>query len=331
MKQISELCCAVATGIALLAGPSQAAAEDVLKVAVPQRGAWESAVPELGQQAGIFKKHGIVLDLSYTAGSAETEAAVVSGGVDVGLGVDAMAALRAYSRGTPVRIIGANLTGDTTYWYVLPNSPIKAVADIANRTIAYASNGSSSHYDLIDLLKRYRVKARLVATGGHQATLESLTQNRLDVGWATLPFGIEEIEQGKIRVVARANDVPRIRGKTVSVLLTNAGTLQSRADVIARFMKAYRETVEWMYADADALTRYAAFAGISPGAAQRLRDQFFTKGMLLPDQIIGLRAIISDAITLRYIQFRLSRKQVAELIRTPAPGRDTLTGSVVMP
>jgi NitT/TauT family transport system substrate-binding protein len=327
MKQISKLCRAVAAALALIALPQGAAAEDVLKLAIPQKGAWESAVPELGQQAGIFKKHGIVLELRYTADSPETEATVVSGGTDIGLGVDTMAALRAHSRGTPVRIIGANLTGDTTYWYVLASSSIKAVADLVNRTVAYASNGSSSHYDLLDLLKSSRVKARTVPMGGADVALDRLTQNRLDVGWATPPFGVEEVEQGKIRVVARANDVPRIRGKTVSVMLTSARTLDTRKDAIDRFMKAYRETVEWMYTDDDALKRYAAFAGISEAAARRLRDEFYTKGMLLPDQVVGIRAIIKDAITLRYIQFKPSRKQIAELVRTPTPVRSSLIGS----
>jgi NitT/TauT family transport system substrate-binding protein len=142
---------------------------------------------------------------------------------------------------------------------------------------------------------------------------------------------MEEIEQGNIRVVARSNDVPRIRTKTETVLITNAATLERRADVVTRFMKAYRESVEWMYADAEAARRYGEFAGISPAAAQRLRAEFFSRGMLLPDQVVGLRAIIRDAIAQRYIQFRPSRKQVSELIRTPVPARDSAADGIVSP
>jgi hypothetical protein len=74
-----------------------------------------------------------------------------------------------------------------------------------------------------------------------------------------------------------------------------------------------------------------AYAGISPAAAERLRNEFFPKGMLVPDQVVGLRAIIRDAIAQRYIQFRPSRKQVSELIRTPAPARDSAADGVVSP
>ena len=52
-----------------------------------------------------------------------------------------MDVMRAYARGAPVRIIGANTTGDPQYWYVLASSPIRTVNDLVGKTIAYASNG----------------------------------------------------------------------------------------------------------------------------------------------------------------------------------------------
>jgi NitT/TauT family transport system substrate-binding protein len=326
MKSMTHLRSVVAAAVALLFLTPAAAAEDIVKVASAQRGAWEAAAPELGQRAGIFKKHGIVLELVSTHDSGETEARVAAGSVDVGLGVGAMAALRAYSRGAPVRIIGANLTGGTNYWYVPANSPIKSIKDIVGKTIAYASSGSSSHYDMLDLIRQFKVKARPVLTGGAAATLNRLMLSRVDVGWATPPFGIAEIEEGKIRVVARATDVPRLRTKTTSVILANAGVLAERADVVARFISAYRETIEWMYANSAALEHYAEIAGVSESLARRQRDEFFPKAMLSPDQIVGLRAIMRDAVAADYIQVRLSRRQVAELIRIPPPVRDGLAG-----
>ena len=312
MKRIEYLHCVIATGIALLALLPKASAEDTLKVANPQRGAWETSAPELGQQAGIFKKHGIVLDLLHTQGSDKAEQRVISGSADVGLGIDIMDVLRAYARGAPARIIGANVTGATNYWYVLKTSPIQTVKDLVGKTIAYAANGSLSHYNGLDFIKQFRLKARLVSTGEAAATFKELVAQHIDVGWAAPPFGIDEIEQDKIRVVARANDVPRVRGMTVSVLITNADALQRRKDVVVRFMRAYRETLEWMYSDPAALKRYAELAGVSEGSARQLRDKFVTKDMLSPDKIGDLKTIMKDA------KVRLSGRQVAELIQIPA-------------
>jgi NitT/TauT family transport system substrate-binding protein len=326
MRLSPHLRCGTAAGAALLFLNVPAMAEETLKVAVAQRGAWESAVPELGQQAGIFKRHGLLLDVAYTQDAGLIEQRAISGAVDIGVDASAMSAMRAYSRGAPVRIIGASTTGDPKYWYVLASSPIQTIKDFVGRSIAYATNGSSSHYDALDFMKYFRIKARLALTGSPAATMTQLTQHQVDIGWAAPPFGIDELEQGRIRVVARANDIPRIRDKTVNVLITNANTLQQRKPVIARFMQAYRETVEWMYSDPAALKRYAELAGLSEKGAQRLRDEFFAKDMLVPDQIVGLKAIMKDAVTLRYLQTTLSRSQRTELIQIPAPVRNTLSG-----
>ena len=65
--------------------PRAGASADTLKIASPQRGSWEGAIPELGKQQGIFQKHGLDLDILYTSGGGETLQAVVSGAVDIGL------------------------------------------------------------------------------------------------------------------------------------------------------------------------------------------------------------------------------------------------------
>src|SRR6516164_4016141 len=46
-------------------------AAETLKIASPIRGSWEGAIPELGQQAGIFRKYGLDLDILYTQGAAK--------------------------------------------------------------------------------------------------------------------------------------------------------------------------------------------------------------------------------------------------------------------
>ena len=56
----------VALAAALIGAAGGAAAQDALKIAVGQRGGWEQCVSELGQNNGIFKKHGLALDVLYT-------------------------------------------------------------------------------------------------------------------------------------------------------------------------------------------------------------------------------------------------------------------------
>ena len=73
-------------GLAVLcaATASAAHAQDKLKLAVGQRGVWETAISEIGQDAGIFKKHGLSLEIIYTQGTGETQQVVISGAADLG-------------------------------------------------------------------------------------------------------------------------------------------------------------------------------------------------------------------------------------------------------
>lgn len=308
----------LSAAVALISTP-KASAEDVLKVAGAQRGVWESAAPELGQQAGIFRKHGIVLDLLYHEDVKEIINDVRTGKADIGLAVGTMSAIQAYYFGAPIRIIGATMAGSPVYWYVLKSSPIKTVKDFAGKTIAYERSGSSSQFEAIDFMRKLRPKVKLVATGGPAATFERLSAKDVDIGWAAPPFGVDKIEQGEIRVVAHADEMSRIRNKTVGVMITNASTLQKRKDSLVRFLRAYGETIDWMYSDPVALQRFSEISDVSEGVAQRMRDEFFPKEMLLPDKIVGLNEIMKDAVVLDYIRKRLSGRQVSELIQIATP------------
>jgi hypothetical protein len=72
-----------------------------------------------------------------------------------------------------------------------------------------------------------------------------------------------------------------------------------------------------MYADAAALKTYAAFAGITEAKAKRIRDGFFPKSSVSPDEIIGLDLIVPDAVNLKFTAAPLTKEQLADLIRIP--------------
>jgi NitT/TauT family transport system substrate-binding protein len=108
----------LAASAACLSFAPQAVTADALKLAVGQRGSWETAISELGQTAGIFKKHGLELQIVYTQGTGETLQAVVSGSVDVGIAVGMFGVMGAYAKGAPIRAIGSTMTGaNDLLWY----------------------------------------------------------------------------------------------------------------------------------------------------------------------------------------------------------------------
>jgi NitT/TauT family transport system substrate-binding protein len=102
----------ITAGIAVLAiGMGNSPAQDALTVAVGGRGIGEACVTEIGRNADIFTKHGLKLEIVYTDGGGETQQAVVSGSAQIGVTSGFLGALGLYSKGAPVRIIGASYTG----------------------------------------------------------------------------------------------------------------------------------------------------------------------------------------------------------------------------
>jgi len=302
-----------AAGLAL-----PASAQDKLKLAIGQRGNWDTSVSEVGTRLGIFKKHGLELEMLYTQGGGETQQAVLSNSVDLGVAVGIMGALGAYSKGAPIRIIGAETTGgQDLFWYVKADSPIKTLKDFDGKTVAYSTNGSSTHGVVNAYIKENNLKPRPTATGGPAPTLTQVMSGQIDVGWSAPPFGLAQLDKGEIRVIATGNDTQAFKSQTVRLLVTNTATLQNKKPLIDRYMKAYRETVDAMYADPAALKHYADFVGIPEAIAKRTRDDFFPKAAVDPDKIIGLETIVPDAVTLKYTAQPLTKGQLGELIQIP--------------
>ena len=312
MSRIAQMIVATAlvTSIA-----SAAVAADSLKLAIGQRGKWDGAVAELGMRAGIFKTYGIDLEILWSSGGGETMQAVISGSVDIGMNAGTLGVLGAFAKGAPIRIISAQATGDDAYWYARADSPVRSMADMKGRTMAYSTAGSSTNSNVLALMDHFNVEAKPVSTGGPSPTFTMVMSGQIDAGWSAPPFGIEAVRKGAIRVFVRATDLPLVKSHTVRVNVANLQSLQSKSDVYARFGKAYRETIDWMYASEDALKIYAEFAGVSTEVARQIRTDFDPKEMVQPDQIMGLSDLMAEAVKFKYITAPLSEGQLRELIQ----------------
>lgn len=305
---------AVSSGFA-----APASAQDTIKVAVGQIDAWANQVPTLGMKAGIFQKHGIVLENFGTQGAGETLQAVISGSADIGIGVGTPGALRVFAKGAPVRVLAAGYTGvEDIYWFVPANSPIKSVKDISDKnTIAYSTNGSTSDSVLRALIAHYDLKAKPTQTGGPPGTFTMTMSGQIDVGWSVAPFGLKDLQANVIRVVMRGNDVPSMRNQTVRVEIVNADALKKRNDVMVRFMRAYRETLDWMYSNPLAVKYYSEQMQMPESLVELQRNEFNPKSALNPDKVSDIDLVMQDAIAGKFLEKPLTPEQLTEFIQIP--------------
>ena len=307
--------CAV---ILLAAFGGAALADDTLRIASGLAGTWENSFSELGQNAGFFKKQGLVLDIFYTQGAGETQQTVISGSADIGTGVGAFNTFGAFVKGAPIRVIGATHTGaNDLIWYVRADSPIKEKKDLAGRTVAYSTTGSSTYATVLAFQKVFGVSFTPVSTGSPASTLTQVMSGQIDVGWTSPPFALDLINDGKIRIIARASDVPQMRNQTVRFMTVNANALEARKPVFIRYMQAYRQVIDWMYSDPAALKAFADWAHVSEALARLVATEYYPKQNILPDRIEGIDASMADAVSFKYIAAPLSKEQLAKLILVP--------------
>jgi NitT/TauT family transport system substrate-binding protein len=124
------------------------------------------------------------------------------------------------------------------------------------------------------------------------------------------------MDEGKIRLVARATDAKIVKGQTIRVIVANAQALEKRKEVLKRFMQAYRETIDYMYTDNPQMWKdYAEFARVTEAMAKRVRNEFFPKALMQLDEVKGLDTLIPEAVAMKYIPAPLTPQQTAELIQ----------------
>jgi NitT/TauT family transport system substrate-binding protein len=140
---------------------------------------------------------------------------------------------------------------------------------------------------------------------------------QIDVGWAAPPFGLDQLDQKQIRIIATGNDAAAFKGQTVRLNIANANFLKDHKDVVARYMKAYRETINFMYTEPKALKVYSEWLNITEAKAKRTRDDFFPRPAIEPDKITGLDTIVKDAVALKFTANELTKAQLDELIQIP--------------
>jgi NitT/TauT family transport system substrate-binding protein len=310
------------TGLAFcvlfVASAGSAYAQDVVTLAIGQKGAFENNVAPLGQDKGFFKKHGIELKIFYTQGSGETIQAVISGSADIGVSAGTLGTVGAFAKGAPVRIIGATMHGaNDLYWYVKPDSPIKSMRDTAGKTVSYSTAGSSTNTAVLAFKDFFKVDLKPTATGGPQSSYTQTLTGQVDVGWSGGSILLEQMDEGKARVIARASEVPQLQNQTARILVSNVQMVEKRHDVLARFMTAYRETREWIYTDPEATVAFAKWAEIPVKVAEQVRSTIYPRQDVDPDKIIGMDLIMEDVVKFKYATAPLTKEQTSQLFLVP--------------
>jgi NitT/TauT family transport system substrate-binding protein len=168
----------------------------------------------------------------------------------------------------------------------------------------------------------YGVKtAKPVATGGPAVTLTQVMTGQIDVGWSVVPFGLQNVDEGKTVIVARVSDVPELTGQTIRVNIAGPAALAQKRDAVVRFMQAYARAIDWAYRDPRAIDRFAENMKVPRAIAQRAVDEFYPKAGLQIGEIRGLDRTLREALEYKYIPEPKTPQDIAglfDLVYRPA-------------
>jgi len=309
MRKILALLIAV-----VLSGLATVANAETLRVAVAQRGFWNSTFVDIAEKQGFFKDEGLTIEVLYTEGGASTLTPLIAGSIDVAMSNGILGVIAAYAKGAPVRIITAEATGAAeAFWYAKTESGIKSLKDTNGKTVAFSSPGSSTNLILLQLVKAAGVSPKMVPTGGLPATYTQVMTGQIDVGWAVPPFKLEDLQQKKIQIIARGNDAAQVKAQTIRVNVANANALKEKRDAFKKYVHALSRAIDWAYSSPDALPNYAAIAKVPVEQARITRDDFFPKEALQLKEVNSLDVTLQQALDFKYITKPMTKEDVAPL------------------
>lgn len=286
----------LAGGAAFALAPAAAAAQVATKLRVALT-ADEDAVGLLyAEQAGLFRKADLDLDVTRMNGSPEITAALIGGSLDIGK-VSTYNIIIAHSKGIPLVIEApASLytagVGDVAL-VVAKSSPIVKGADLNGKTLA--TNGIGDYLSLA-------VMGWVDSTGGDSKTLRfievpraataaAIASGRVDAGILAQPNLNAAIASGAVKVIGLPLDV---FGKqyVATAYVTTPAFAAANGPALARFRRALSDGSA--YADAhqeQVLPLLATFTGIDQrqlsamtrivvGTQARLRDPSMFQPMI---------------------------------------------------
>jgi NitT/TauT family transport system substrate-binding protein len=321
MKKIRALTLGVATlSLALSASFAAFAQTTTLKVALPQKGNWDTGITEFGVKAGFFKEAGLEIDVLYTQGGAQTVQAILAGSVDIAMQGGILGIVGAFTKGAPLRIVSAAMTGTPDiFWYARTDSGIKSFKDVEGKTVSFSSPGSSTNLVLLNLFDHYKVKGKATPTGGIPGTFTQVMSKQIDVGWSVPPFGLKEIAAKELVIVARGSEVPSLQTQTVRVNFTTADTLAKKRAALVKFQEVYNKTLEWAYKDPKALEYFAQAAGVSLDVAKQARDGFYPQAAMQTFEIRDMQKTLDQALDFKFITKAMKPDELKGLVEILVP------------
>ena len=292
-----------AAAVLLLANAADA--QTTLRVGKAQANQFAFIPADIGVSTGIFKKHGIDLDISAFAGDAKMVQALTAGSLDIALG--GSPSFAAIVKGAPMRAVAAfSGAPNIIMLVVLKDGPLKTAADLKGRTVSVSGVGSLTYWLTEQLSRRLGFGddgIRITPLGASEAQIAALMTHQID-GTTTDSVTVEKfVEAGRGRILVKFGDY--FQDFVTSCIYASNELIGSNPDALRAFLAGWFETIAYMRDHrAEVVDTTVKQIDVSPGVAGAIYDdtmptmsldgRFNTKALdLLADSFVDTKLLPS--------------------------------------
>jgi NitT/TauT family transport system substrate-binding protein len=260
--------------LAMLAFGGSAGAETKLRVGKAQAQQFAFVPVHVGIEAGIFKKHGLEIEISNFGGDAKLLQALTADGIDMALGGGPTLAF--VEKGTPMLGVAAIADAPGTIMLVVKkDGPVKTEDDLNGRTVSVSTAGSLTYWLAKELSRSHgwgNDGIKIAPLGTPTAQVAALKTGQIDgvVTETSTIFKLEE--EGSGRILVRFGE--RIKDFHVHAAFASKALMEKNPDAIRAFLAGWFETIRYMRDHKDQTVDIAAeVAGVSKAVAARNYDE----------------------------------------------------------
>jgi NitT/TauT family transport system substrate-binding protein len=197
---------------------------------------------------GIWKKHGLDVELIFLRGGSRTVSALLGGSVDFIIGSD-LGATTAILQGAALTRVG--VTTNTLGYSMVTQPSIKTVRDLKGKIIGITPGRDAAYARVVKLLRDNGMDASKdvtflsVGDGGPAARVAALSSGVIHATMFTPPSDMIS-EKAGMRVLAKI-DVANVGGG----LNTSNAVLQKSRPQLLRFLRGYMEAIQYLKSHKD--------------------------------------------------------------------------------
>ena len=207
----------------------------------------------VGQDKGLFERHGIKVAIQDTPNSIAQMTDFANGKFDIAM--TAVDNIVAYVEGQGQAPIGpqpeffAFMGVDTGFLSLVAAPEIKSIADLRGKTLSVDAMTTGYAFVLYDIMRRNGLDKdkgdyRVVSAGGMVQRWNALREGRQQATLLSAPYNLIARNAG-FTELAKATDV--IGPYQGNVAAARRGWAAENADKVVSYMRAYREAVTWLY------------------------------------------------------------------------------------